>query len=386
MKDLKTLLVFIMFLCFGTSFAQIVLSTNLLHTVPLNKGLNFELRIAKGGTNGFADVEIKSNPKVNFKAIEIKEGEVSEDLNHFAIRWELLPPDSILNLKFKLLPIAEPMILELVFKYSDNRDDVKREFESQPFRLNIKDTVLPNFMTVTLEQLLPVEAPAIPIPPIERADVLKKSPAEIEQQVEQLKSDSQRAQQVGELEKQRVLVKLDTLQKSMEALGDPTGDSTKLAAYTELEARKTAAQEELVVAERVLTLAKTLDAQADEISRISKEGRISKKTAKPAAIESKEEPKKQVVESIRDRPVPMIGNVTDKGLVFKIQLGAFKTMPKMDNLEKAGAVTIVQDNNVYKALHGSFRSKEDAVERCAALQSLFPGCFIVAFQDGDKVK
>jgi hypothetical protein len=373
--------------------AQLRVSTDLPHIIPIGRLLTCEIQIEKANASGFAKLEIRNTQLLQMQMIDSHAGIAETSDSLLLVRWEVLPNDSILTLRLKIMPVQIQENVNVVFSFQYNADDVPRMYQSQPYRVVFTDNVLPLVQTPRMELLHSIEEPAIPIPPINIEQVLKKSPAEIDQQVAQLKKDALRAFTVGELEKGRVSIKLDTLNKKIQLLGDTAGNNSKKSELAVLLERKKELQDELVIAERVLTLARTLNAQADEIQRISKEYIASAQKPKAESNKTKTnldplppKPSEPVAKKETERAIPMIGQISDKGLVFKVQLGAFKEQPDLSVFKRAGKVVIINDNGIFKALHGSYSSKQDASNRRSELLEIFPDCFVVAYQDGMRLK
>ena len=191
---------------------------------------------------------------------------------------------------------------------------------------------------------------------------------------------------MGALEKDRINRKIDTLRSSITAIGDTTGDPEKVAKYQSLQTLVEKCDEELKVAERVLTLAVTLEAQANEIERISK-GNIR---PSPAVASAKVNPVSKPAVT-PDPPktkaeVPVSPPAAVQGRIYKIQIGAFATSPGMNILSKAGKIELFYENSVYKVLEGAYTTREEAVMRKQQLTEPFPGCFIVTFENGQRLK
>jgi hypothetical protein len=58
----------------------------------------------------------------------------------------------------------------------------------------------------------------------------------------------------------------------------------------------------------------------------------------------------------------------------------------MNILSKAGKIELFYENSVYKVLEGAYTTREEAVMRKQQLTEPFPGCFIVTFENGQRLK
>lgn len=367
--------------------SQVQISTNLPHILPLKKSIVFEIQIAKTPDTWYARLEIRSDKPFGIKPGDLKGGVMEQSDTTAIVTWDASPEDTKLNISLKLMPVENPSDYNLKISYHYQKDDAQRHLNTRPFPLKFEEITLPVFLTSSMEVLRSTEQPAIPIPALEPAKVTKKSPAEVNQQAQQLKKDAKDAFLVGALEKARINKRLDTLRRDMTALGDTTGDSVKINKYNYLQKIVDKCGEEMKLAERVLTLARTLEAQAIEIERLGK-GQFSGKTPPPTPkVNPVSKPTVKPPESSKQAspPVPP-ATIEEKGLVYKIQLGAFSNNPDLNEFRKAGQIALVFENSIYKVLQGSYLKREEAAQKKQELLEFYPDCFIVTFQDGQRVK
>jgi len=367
--------------------SQVQLRTNLPHVLPLKKSIVFEIQINKNPDGWYSRFEMRCDKPFSVRPADLKGGVLSLTDTTAIVVWDVTPDDVKMNISMKLAPVEGAGLYNFRFSYHYQKDDVQKHLETRPFAVKYEDISLPVFLSSSMELLRSTEESAIPIPPVEPAKVTKKSPAEVNQQAQQLKKDAKDAFLVGALEKARLNKKLDTLRRDMAALGDTTGDSEKIEKYRYLQKIVDKCGDEMKLAERVLTLARTLEAQALEIERIGK-GQFSATTpvgvpkvnpvSKPSILPP-EPPKKAL-------PPPNKPLIEEKGLVYKIQLGAFTSSPDLSVFSNAGPIVMVYENMAYKVLQGSYASRQDAALKKQELAELFPGCFIVTFQDGQRLK
>lgn len=385
--------------------SQISIKTNLIHSVAIGRVLAFDLKLEKAAITGFTRLDIRHPEGITISGLETNQAQVLSSDSLTSLVWELSPTDTLLNLRLKLSPIAMPGKYPLVFMYHYQKEDVKIDFESHPFLVVAKDTSLPVFLSSSWESIRSLQEPAIPLPAVRAEKVIQKSPAEVEQQVAQLKRDSREAKKVGELEKERLTIKIDTLQKQLAALGDSSASAENAEKYTELKKSLNKAEEEMKVAERVLTLAKNLEAQANEIQRISNEqiaaatnkakvtestGKSSKQTEpRAAAVEVAVNAAASTENTAMNSPAskaPVLDKISENGIVYKVQIGSFAAEPDMEILKKAGNVVLLKENGLFKALTGSFDDLSSAAKYKAELSLQFPGCFVVGYRDGQRLR
>jgi hypothetical protein len=74
------------------------------------------------------------------------------------------------------------------------------------------------------------------------------------------------------------------------------------------------------------------------------------------------------------------------GVVYKIQLGAYGTDPGQGKFAAIGKVTMSNEGGFVKALYGSFSTKEEALKKREELISKGFTGFVVAYQNGVRVK
>lgn len=76
----------------------------------------------------------------------------------------------------------------------------------------------------------------------------------------------------------------------------------------------------------------------------------------------------------------------EMGLVYKIQIGASADNPGSAKYSSLQGVSIVKESGFYKVLVGSFKSKDDAIKKKTELMEKGFSGFVVAYQDGLRVK
>lgn len=81
----------------------------------------------------------------------------------------------------------------------------------------------------------------------------------------------------------------------------------------------------------------------------------------------------------------MSSSTTEAGMTYKVQLGAFTNEPSKSKFASVGKVNIDLVNGLYKVTTGNFSAKEDAIKYCSELQSKGISCFIVKYQNGQRI-
>jgi hypothetical protein len=251
--------------------------------------------------------------------------------------------------------------------------------------------------------------------------VNKGNVKEVIQQVAQIKRDAKEARDVGNREKKKAEQKLneayDALKKS-EYISD---EEEKKIAVEKATLDKQRAEKDLEVASKILTLANSLEENARHIEKMhnveeptdappapatptvapaSESGSVAavERTPKQVPEEKKngssdiekleklfkEEKKEKAPASEKTAEKPK--DVGSEGLVFKLQIGAFNKDPDKTQFVPIGKVQIIKEGAMFKALYGSFKTREEAVARRDEIRKKGFDGFVVMFQNGVKVK
>lgn len=78
-------------------------------------------------------------------------------------------------------------------------------------------------------------------------------------------------------------------------------------------------------------------------------------------------------------------NVSEAGMTFKIQLGAFSNEPSKAKFSGAGSVTIESIDGLYKVTTGNFKTREEAYKRLDELKAKGYNGFLVKYKNGQRV-
>jgi len=227
---------------------------------------------------------------------------------------------------------------------------------------------------------------------------------EIIQQVEQIKKDSKEAREVGLKEKRKAEQKLSdayTSIKAAEYINDP---EEKKQAIEKANQDKDKAEKDLEVASKILVLAKSLEDNAFEIEKLNDVDNY-KETVKiapantptvtsaelPKPVNLFEEEEKEVVKPKKEittkKAKPETETpVSEAGLVYKLQIGAFTGSPDKSQFAAIGKVQVLKEGTMYKAYYGNFATREEAVAKRDQLRAKGLDGFVVIFKDGVKAK
>lgn len=219
---------------------------------------------------------------------------------------------------------------------------------------------------------------------------------ELKQQAEQFRNDAREASVVGQKEKEnanRKIQEADDMAQNAESIKD---EAEKSGVQKKAEALKQKAETDLQTAEKILILSITLEENANEIDKlveyISPGSTASVSSAETTILAEKESSETTQPETLTKKPVvqesmPVVPEeVKIKGLVYMVQVGAFAKNPDKSVLKKLGKYKLVNEDNKFKVLVGSYDTKAEAAKKRTELFSLGFDGFVVSYQDGIRVK
>lgn len=232
---------------------------------------------------------------------------------------------------------------------------------------------------------------------------------EIIQQVEQIKKDSREAHQVGTREKNKAEQKLNESYEALkraEYINDP---EEKRLAIEKANQDKAKAEKDLEVAAKILTLAKSLEENAQEIEGLgdaeeenaagtqmevvantstitAREVPAVTTTKKPEKTEAPAPVKETVKTTPKTKPTETGGAALAMGTVYRLQVGAFEKTPDRSQFKSLGKVEVLKEGAMFKAFYGNFATREEAVASKEGVKAKGFDPFVVVFKDGVKVK
>ena len=388
---------------------QIGIQTNLPKSVALNSEVTFNVKIKKGSTANFAKYQMDVPREVAVKEGDSKSGSFTFEENSVKIIWVMAPQEPEIIISFKLMTGVIPGKKTLVQKYFYIENDDKKQIEMEPLTFLVKDSssTEPFVSPAEYTEVAPKALPSLLTTTINAAEIGTKNPALLIQQVLQLKKDSRDAYAVGEKEKKKGEQKLAEANDAMAKAEAVTDENEKKIAVEKATELKLKAENDIQVADRVLVLAKSLEDNADEIDAINRTVNPDSYSTDPKiAVANKknvaatgsapetsktlnmDEPevlntdKKKSKDREKDKERD---KEAEKGLVYKIQLGAFSKEPSKRDFKAIGKVKISEENGMFKVLYGSYSFKEDAFkQREQIIAKGFDG-FVVAYEDGVRV-
>lgn len=89
---------------------------------------------------------------------------------------------------------------------------------------------------------------------------------------------------------------------------------------------------------------------------------------------------------VKTEPVAKTNAVAIGGQVFRVQIGAYNSQPPKSKYASAGKATISNEDGFYKVLIGNYSTREEALKKRDELKSQGFNGFVVAYQNGVRVK
>ena len=327
---------------------QVTIKTNMPPVMEPNTETTVQVKIIKGAIINFAKYQVDVPAGIIIKEDDSKGGAFTFDNNRLKIIWANIPTEAEFSLSIKVLSgsFTGPATINQKFYYME--EGVRKEVDAEPLTLTIGDGAK---NSTNIGEL----------PPDQNT---QKNPEIL--QAEQLKKDSKDAYQTGLKEKEAADKKLAEAEDAIKRAETLQDEELKKAALEKANANKQKAQTDKAVASKILMLAKSLDDNANEIERLNK--------SNPAAAHT------TITTTTPAAPV------SDNGLVYRLQLGAFSQNPEKILYKHMGTINIVNEGGMYKVLMGKFTTHEDAAKRRDELVAKSFDCFIVTYKDGARVK
>ncbi len=258
---------FFLFIFSLTVNGQIAIRTNLPEQMELNKEILLEVKIQKGSIKNFSKYQLMVTDGIEIKEVDSKTGTFTFENNRAQIIWSMTPPENelVVSMKFVSGNLKGVKTLNQKFFYLEKGE--KREIETQPISILVDDFQTSNDTIITEE---------VPQKTLANLPTIKDSLTggsenldEVKQQINQLRNDSKEAYEIGGREKQHAEARIMEADKAIKKAATlPNAKEKKLATDKALAAKKTA-QNDLEVAKRILSLAKSLEDNATEIEKLN---------------------------------------------------------------------------------------------------------------------
>lgn len=238
---------------------------------------------------------------------------------------------------------------------------------------------------------------------------------ELIQQVEQIKKDSKDANEVGIREKRKAEQKLADAYDALKRAEYITDEEEKKQLIDKATKDKVKAEKDLEIASKILVLAESLKANANEIENlnvveptgkievVASTDKYTNQTGQPVvktAVETESKPKDTTpieanetkpVKEVTEKPVKPTeakesAKTNEQELVYKLQIGAFTKTPDKSQFTQLGKVEVVMEGDKFKAFFGKFKTREEAVVKRDQLKTKGFDPFVVVFKNGERVK
>lgn len=246
--------------------SQITIKTNLPGQLAPNSEINFEVVIQKGTLKNFSKYHMVVPEGIEIREVDSKTGTFTFEKNKAQIIWAITPPESelVVIMKFVSANSRGPQTISQRFYYLERGD--KREVEIPDFVVNISEgdsSSNKELLANSEKEFVRNDLPNV------TKDSLSDNPEEVKQQIAQLYKDSKEAYEIGNREKRNAEVRLAEADKEINAAADQKNLKERKAVTDRAIAKRTQALNDLEVATRILTLAKSLEENAEEIEKLN---------------------------------------------------------------------------------------------------------------------
>lgn len=358
--------------------AQISLQTNLPPGIAPGNTINFEVKISKGSISSFSKYQVDVPAGITISEGESKTGNFTFEDQRAKLVWVNLPPQSEFVVSFKMAvgSLSGPVTLVQKFYYVD--EGGKKEYEAEPLTVQID----PSGATTT------TSFPGV------SANVAANNSSSGSSGNNAGTSGSQSGGSASENA-------ANTVPANTSSGSDNTSQNTNTVAAgggSENTAQSTTtagtsggsdsgAQTKTANAGETQTTVAGTSGNSSETVTNNTAG-TDNSAAKDAATNAKTGSGAGTSETKTVKPAETGGGEAKgaSGLVFRLQLGAYGMDPGKGRFSKAGNVTISKEDGLYKVLHGSFKTKEEALKKMEDIKAKGLDCFIVRYQNGQRVK
>ncbi|MDX2172080.1 MAG: SPOR domain-containing protein [Bacteroidota bacterium] len=311
--------------------AQITLQTNMPKSIAPNANIVVEIKINKGGITNFAKYQMDVPTGVTVTEGDSKTGNFTFEGNRAKIVWVSIPtdPEFVVTFKLNAGSASGANVFNHKFYYLDN--GVKKEVEGEAINVTFDGGGATDAAT------LPTETKTEPV-------------------------------------------------KETKTENTATPTETKVAT-TETKTETTSTPTETKVA--------TTETKTEPVKETKTETTSTPTETKVATTETKTESVKETqtepIKVTKTEPVVTVtknenAKTSTSGTVYKIQLGAYGSDPGQGKFAAIGKVTMSNEGGFVKALFGNFSTKEEALKKREELISKGFTGFVVAYQNGVRVK
>ena len=431
------------------SQTQIVVSNDLPNKIAINTSLEFNLKIIKGTILQDFNYYLEVPQGISIIGLDLKSGEFSFNNNVANIKWNYLPEEPEFSVILKLISSEKAGKMAFVQRVTYPSEGSSKEDQIEPFYVQFGDVdsainntnvtiseeskitqpnqseatntisaVEPsNTQTVSSDQITP-SAPitdnSVPqanpdsllrqftskIQPIETDN---KSINELIQQAFQLRQDAKAANITGLKEKAEAQNLLSMSSEEFKVADTILDVKKKNQALENASKKKLKAENNDLAANKIIELAKSLNESADAIDRIvqnknnldlkkeiTNKGDQNEKSNNSDNIgkESKNKKDNEDDEKSSSKLKTFFSkkNRSENEIEYRVQIGSFVSKPNKSNFKGVRKLEITKESDLYKALVGSFDSRDEALIQKNELISKGFDAFIVTYKGGLRVK
>ena len=434
---------------FVNSQTQIVVSNDLPNKIAINTSLEFNLKIIKGTILQDFNYYLEAPQGISIIGLDLKSGEFSFNNNVANIKWNYLPEEPEFSVILKLISSEKAGKMAFVQRVTYPFEGSSKEDQIEPFYVQFGDVdsainntnvtiseeskITPPSQSEASNTISAVEAsntPAVPsdqntpsapitdnsvpqanpdsllrqftskIQPIETDN---KSINELIQQAFQLRQDAKAANITGLKEKAEAQNLLSLSSEEFKVADTIVDVKKKNQALENANKKKLKAENNDLAANKIIELAKSLNESADAIDRIvqnknnsdlkkeiSNKGDQTEKSnnSDNIAKESKNKKDNEADEKSSSKLKSFFSkkNRSENEIEYRVQIGSFISKPNKSNFKGVRKLEITKESDLYKALVGSFDSRDEALIQKNELISKGFDAFIVTYKGGLRVK
>ena len=406
------------------SQTQIVVSNDLPNKIAINTSLEFNLKIIKGTILQDFNYYLEVPQGISIIGLDLKSGEFSFNNNVANIKWNYLPEEPEFSVILKLISSEKAGKMAFVQRVIYPFEGSSKEDQIEPFYVQFGDVdsainntnvtiseeskITPPSQSEASNTISAVEAsntPAVPSDqntpsapitdnsvPLANPDSLlrqftskiqpietdNKSINELIQQAFQLRQDAKAANITGLKEKAEAQNLLSMSSEEFKVADTILDVKKKNQAIENASKKKLKAENNDLAANKIIELAKSLNESADAIDRIvqnknnsdlkkeiTNKGDQTEKSNNSDNIgkESKNKKDNEDDEKSSSKLKSFFSkkNRSENEIEYRVQIGSFISKPNKSNFKGVRKLEITKESDLYKALVGSFDSRDEAL-------------------------
>lgn len=331
---MKTIARFFAFCIPAIAFGQVTVQTNIPASLAPNSNFNVEIKINKGGISNFSKYQMDVPNGVTISEGDSKTGNFTFDANRAKIVWVSIPSDAEFVVTFKMNTGNASGSGAFSQKFFYLEDGGKKEVEFDPINVTFDAS------GATIAASLPASTTSASTP------------------VATNNNNSTNSTQTSTAKTTPTVTSTPEPVKTT-----PTETPAVSVAKTNTPTTQAPVETNTVVSEPVKT------------NTVASEPVTTASTSTPEPVKT----------TPTETPVTT-AKTTSSDMVYKVQLGAYGADPGKSRFANAGKVTVSFEGGFYKVLVGNFGSKDEAISKMNELKNSGFSGFVVAYQNGVRVK